>query len=78
MLWARYDVSRIQRSVWRYGSIHPRSAWRAGLLTGYVLGGWPGLVIAIVWFWSGDRSSLREEWAHLHHRNVETRQTPTG
>lgn len=74
VFWARHDVARIPRSVWRYGGIHPRSTWRAALLFGYVCAGWPGLVVAVVWFLSGDRSSLREEWAHLHQRNVESRE----
>jgi hypothetical protein len=73
VLWARYDISRIPRSIWRYAAPVPRQLWRAALLTGYLLGGWPGFVVAVVWRFSGDRASLREEWAHLHRRNLETR-----
>jgi hypothetical protein len=74
VLWARYDVARIPRSVWRYGGIHPRSAWRAALVFGYVCAGWPGLVVAVVWFLSRDRTALHEEWDHLHQRNVDARE----
>jgi hypothetical protein len=73
VLWARYDISRIPGSIWRYAAPVPRQLWRAALLTGYLLGGWPGLVVAVVWLFSNDRASLREEWAHLHRRNLETR-----
>jgi hypothetical protein len=74
VFWARYDVSRIPRSVWRYGGLHPRSAWRAALVFGYVCAGWPGLVVSLVWFLSRDRSALQEEWAHLHQRNIDARE----
>jgi hypothetical protein len=74
VFWAWHDLKRIPRSVWRYAGIHPRSTWRASLLFGYVCAGWPGLVVAIVWFVGRDRSSLREEWAHLHQRNVDERE----
>jgi hypothetical protein len=72
-LWARYDINRIPGSIWRYAaSPRPRQVWRTGLLVGYVCGGWPGLLVALVWRFSRDRSVLREEWAHLHRRNVES------
>jgi hypothetical protein len=72
VLWARFDMLRIPRSIWRYApGPRPLELWRGCLLAGYVLGGWPGLLVAVVWRFSGDRKGLREEWAHLHRRNVE-------
>ena len=54
----------------------PRLIWSAALLTAYVCGGWPGLVVVTIWRFSADRAGLREEWAHLHRRNVEARAQP--
>jgi hypothetical protein len=76
VLWARYDMTRIPRSVWRYVAPRPRELWRGLLLAGYVCGGWPGLVVAVVWRFSPDRSMLYEEWDHLHRRNVEAGPPP--
>jgi hypothetical protein len=73
VLWARRDISRIPRSIWRYTAPHPREVWRGALLVAYVCGGWPGLLVAILWRVSNDRDALREEWAHLHRRNVQPR-----
>jgi hypothetical protein len=72
-LWARYDMRRIPRSIWRYAaSPRPREVWKTGLTISYVCGGWPALLVAFGWRFSRDRSALREEWAHLHRRNVES------
>jgi hypothetical protein len=73
VIWARRDLDRIPRSIWRYAAPRPRQVWSAALITGYVCAGWPGLVVALVWRFSTDRSALREEWAHLHRRNVEAK-----
>lgn len=73
VLWARRDLSRIPRSIWRYTAPHPRQLWRGGLLVAYLCGGWPGLLVALLWRFSSDRAALREEWAHLHRRNVQPR-----
>jgi hypothetical protein len=72
VLWARFDMLRIPRSIWRYSpGPRPLELWRGCLVVGYLLGGWPGLLVAVAWRFSGDRKGLREEWAHLHRRNVE-------
>jgi hypothetical protein len=76
VIWARRDLDRIPRSIWRYAAPRPRQIWSAALLTAYVCGGWPGLVVVTVWRFSADRAGLREEWAHLHRRNVEARAQP--
>ena len=36
VLWARLDISRIPRSIWRYTAPHPRQLWRGGLLVAYL------------------------------------------
>jgi hypothetical protein len=76
VVWARRDLDRIPRSIWRYAAPRPRQVWSAALITAYVCAGWPGLVVALVWRFSADRSALREEWAHLHRRNVEAKAQP--
>jgi hypothetical protein len=78
VLWARLDVSRIPRSIWRYTAPHPRQLWRGGLLVAYLCGGWPGLVVAVGWRFSNDRRALREEWAHLHRRNEQPKRTASA
>jgi hypothetical protein len=78
VLWARYDMTRIPRSLWRYVAPRPRELWRGLLVAGYVCGGWPGLLVTLVWRFSPDRSMLREEWDHLHRRNVEARPPPAA
>lgn len=78
VLWARRDISRIPRSIWRYTAPHPRELWRGALLFGYVCGGWPGLLVALLWRVSGDRDALREEWAHLHRRNLQPLRAEAG
>lgn len=77
VLWARRDISRIPRSIWRYAAPRPRQLWRGGVVVAYLCGGWPGLVVAVVWRFSSDRTALREEWAHLHRRNVASRTVDT-
>jgi hypothetical protein len=71
VLWARYDVGRIPRSIWRYTAPRPRELWRGSLLFGYMCGGWPGIVIVLAWRFGQDRAALREEWAYLHRRNLD-------
>ena len=78
VLWARRDISRIPRSIWRYTAPHPRELWRGALVVAYVCGGWPGLLVAGLWRFSSDRDALREEWAHLHRRNVLPRRATAG
>jgi hypothetical protein len=77
-LWARRDVNRIPRSIWRYTAPRPRELWGGALFVTYLCGGWPGLLSAIVWRFSSDRRALREEWAHLHRRNVQPRTADPG
>jgi len=78
VLWARYDIARIPRSIWRYTAPRPRELWRGALFVAYACAGWPGLVAALLWRFSGDRRALREEWDHLHRRNVDARREPAS
>jgi hypothetical protein len=71
VLWARYDIGRIPRSIWRYTAPRPRELWRGALIFAYVCGGWPGIVVVLAWGFGQDRAALREEWAHLHRRNLD-------
>ncbi len=64
VIWAWRDLGRFPRPVWvGYGD---RRAWRTGLLVTYLLGGWPGLFLAVGWLTGRTRAELRgerERWA---------------
>jgi len=58
------DVGRIPGAVWRITGYRDRKAWRIRMIVGYVLGGWPGGLVVLVWRRSQERETLRDEW-HL-------------
>lgn len=55
------DVARFPRSLWPYTGPHRRHHWRALLIGGFLLGGWPGLFVARLWYKNGQRAELLEE-----------------
>jgi hypothetical protein len=55
-VWAWRDIRRIDPTRWAGVSV--AEAWLAGLVAGYVLGGWPAIVVAIAWRTSMTRDSL--------------------
>lgn len=58
------DVRRIPGAVWRVTGYRNRKAWRNRMVVAYVLGGWPGGLVVLVWRRSVERATLRDEW-HL-------------
>jgi hypothetical protein len=58
------DVGRIPGTVWRVSGYTNRKSWRRRMIGGYLLGGWPGGLVVLVWRRSQERVDLRDEW-HL-------------
>ncbi len=58
------DVGRIPGPVWRITGYADRKAWKVKIIGGYILGGWPGGLVVLVWRRSEERETLRDEW-HL-------------
>ena len=58
------DVGRIPGAIWRITGYTNRRTWRVTIIGGYLLGGWPGAVVVLIWRRSEARAVLREEW-HL-------------
>jgi hypothetical protein len=56
VVWAWRDIGRIDPGRWNGLSI--REAWLGGLVAGYVLGGWPAVVVAVAWRTSMTRDAL--------------------
>jgi hypothetical protein len=55
-VWAWRDIRRIDPMRWNGVSI--AEAWLGGLLAGYVVGGWPAVVVAVAWRTSMTRDAL--------------------
>lgn len=69
--WAR-DLSRIPGRIWWLNG-QRRKAWQWAVLIGWAAGGWPAIVIVLVWSQSAVRKELiadaedeRQEY-HLRH-----------
>jgi hypothetical protein len=56
------DVQRIPGSVWRVTGYRTKKQWKLSIRLGYLLGGWPGLLVAVLWRRSDTRETLRDEW----------------
>lgn len=59
------DVRRIPGPVWRVTGYTDRKSWRARMIGGYVVGGWPGGFVVWRWRRSEEREVLRDEWQLL-------------
>jgi hypothetical protein len=59
------DVGRIPGSVWRITGYANRRAWRAKMIVSYACGGWPSVVVVLIWRKSEEREILRDEWRLL-------------
>ena len=66
--WGLGDLNHIPGGVWRHSAQRPRRQWRAGMISAYVLGGWPAIVAVVSWRQSTERANLLDEWAHLSAR----------
>jgi hypothetical protein len=68
LVWGMRDLARIPGGVWRHAAQRPREQWRFGMISAYLLAGWPAIVSVIVWRRSQERSDLLMEWAVLSER----------
>ncbi len=73
LLWGLGDVAKIPGGVWRHAAERPRHQWRIGMVSAYVLGGWPAIVAVLIWRRSRERSDLLAEWADLSLRKRNSR-----
>jgi hypothetical protein len=72
--WGLGDLKNIPGGVWRHSAQRPRHQWRAGMISAYLLGGWPVIVSVLMWHNSTERANLLDEWAHLSARKRQSRQ----
>jgi hypothetical protein len=72
--WGLGDLKHIPGGVWRHSAQRPRRQWRAGMISAYVLGGWPAIFAVVSWRRSTERANLLDEWAHLSARKRLSRQ----
>lgn len=73
LMWGLRDLSRIPSGVWRHAAQRPREQWRFGMISSYLLAGWPAVVSVIVWRRSQERADLIAEWAVLSERKKAAR-----
>jgi hypothetical protein len=60
LIWTLGDLRRVPGSVWDR-SPYSRTLWTTVAVVGYVVGGWPAVVVAAAWRFSRDRADLVEE-----------------
>jgi hypothetical protein len=58
--WWAHDTDQIPGPVW-FWTGHHRAPWRRGVAVGWLLGGWPAIVIIAVWVRSTERQELLDE-----------------
>ena len=57
VIWLTRDLSRIHSPTW-YWKGHHRQPWQWAVLIGWLAGGWPAMVIVLVWSQSALRRDL--------------------
>lgn len=57
LVWVLADLRRIPASVWDR-SPYSRTLWSTVAVVGYLVGGWPVVVVAAAWRFSRDRADL--------------------
>jgi hypothetical protein len=72
--WGLGDLNHIPGGVWRHSAQRPRRQWKAGMISAYVLGGWPAIFAVASWRQSTERANLLDEWKHLSARKRRSRQ----
>lgn len=55
-IWAWRDIRKIDPVRWNGVSV--AAAWLSGVVAGYVLGGWPAVIVALAWRTSMTRDAL--------------------
>ena len=64
VLWWVRDVSRIPGRAW-YWTGHHRNPWQWAVSLGWVAGGWPAMIVVLVWSQSAERKELSDEAAAM-------------
>ncbi|MEP6625363.1 MAG: hypothetical protein ABJC79_13030 [Acidimicrobiia bacterium] len=64
VLWFGRDLTRIPTYIWAVTGLR-REHWQWGVLLGWVAGGFPAMVIVLVWSKSVERSTLYRELAEM-------------
>lgn len=57
LVWVLADLRRIPAAIWTR-SPYSRALWSTVAIVGYLVGGWPAVVVAAAWRFSRDRSDL--------------------
>lgn len=57
LVWILSDLRRIPATIWAR-SPYSRPLWSTVAIVGYVVGGWPAVVVAAAWRFSRDRADL--------------------
>lgn len=78
LVWGLGDISNIPGGVWRHSAERPRHQWRTGMLSAYLLLGWPAIVAVALWWRSRERADLLAEWADLSARKRRARRHATA
>lgn len=77
LVWGLRDLSNIPGGVWRHAAQRPREQWRFGMISSYLLAGWPSIYSVIAWRRSEERRDLFVEWAILSERKKASRRHAT-
>ena len=64
VLWFGRDLARISTRAWSVTG-YRRQPWQWGVLVGWASGGWPAIVIVLVWSKSVERRALHDEEAEM-------------
>jgi hypothetical protein len=64
LIWTLGDLRRIPAEIWSH-SPYCRNLWTAFAVVGYLVGGWPALVVAAAWRLSRDRADLVDDFVLL-------------
>lgn len=62
LVWTLGDLRRIPTPMWDR-SPYSRTLWSVIAMIGYVVGGWPAIVVAAAWRWSRDRADLVDDFS---------------
>jgi hypothetical protein len=57
LVWVLADLRRIPAALWAR-SPYSRPLWATVAILGYLVGGWPAVVVALAWRFSRDRADL--------------------
>jgi hypothetical protein len=60
LIWTLGDLRRIPAPIWA-ASPYSRSIWSSVVAVGYLVGGWPAVVVAVAWRFSRDRADLLDD-----------------